>query len=346
MFHKIYIEKHLADRPRTLQMLARLEKISKHAEIIYIDHYETSFNHIKKPYLKKREELNLYVAEKKGQLVKVAPDAYGLSGEAHYYFVHAYNCIYECDYCYLQGYFHRPDIVIFINQEEILAAMDEIIKEHANHPLTQDKKVWFHAGEFSDSLALTHITGELEELFQFFSKRPNALLELRTKSINTKELIKLPPLPNIFISFSLSPEEQVKEHDLKTPKLNHRLKAIRALDELGFQIGIHFDPIIYTHRVIEDYEQLILSLNETISLSRIHYLSLGVVRFTDKVFSAMKKNYPTSKILDGSMVKSFDQKVRYPKPVRLWMMNKIKSLLVDHGLSKEKIYLCMEDEIE
>ena len=44
------------------------------------------------------------------QLVKETPAAYGLSGEPHYYFIHSYNCLYECDYCYLQGYFHSPDL--------------------------------------------------------------------------------------------------------------------------------------------------------------------------------------------------------------------------------------------
>jgi PleD family two-component response regulator len=40
-----------------------------------------------------------------------------------------------------------------------------------------------YAGEFSDSLALTHLTGELEIYHAFCEKNPKAIIELRTKEL-------------------------------------------------------------------------------------------------------------------------------------------------------------------
>jgi len=337
MFEVIYVEEQIFDHPQVLKITKRYPE----SEIKIIKSIQDIFGRVKKPYLQKRSNLNLFLGEKKGQLVKLAPAAYGLSGEPHYYFVHAYNCIYECNYCYLQGYFHSPDIVLFLNHEEISLEIKRIAKKHLlDHP---DKKVWFHAGEYSDSLALTHLSGELNHYFKLFKELKDCKLELRTKSINIKELLKEEPLDNVITSFSLSPSHRVKSNDLKTPPLNARLEAIKTLSERGFPIGIHFDPIIYDDHFLSSYEELIDLILEKISADKIQYISLGVVRFTKEVYQKVQKNYPQSDLLAQEFVRSFDNKIRYNRPMRQWMLAKIKKLLIDKGFANDQIYLCMED---
>jgi spore photoproduct lyase len=337
MFEIIYIEKQLLDHPRVLDILKKYPN----SEIKEIDKVEDVFGRVKKPYLQKRTNLNLFLGEKKGQLVKLAPPAYGLSGEPHYYFVHAYNCIYECNYCYLQGYFHSPDIVLYLNHEEIALEIKKVAADY--RALNPEQTVWFHAGEYSDSLALTSLSGELNHYFNLFKELPYCNLELRTKSVNIKELLKEEPLHNIVTSFSLSPAHRIKNNDLKTPPLKSRLEAIRELNEKGFPIGIHFDPIIYDDQFIETYEELADQLLENIPADKIRYISLGVVRFTKEVFQKVQKHYPDSDLLAQEFVRSFDNKIRYNRPMRLWMLAKIKQHFIDRGVSADRIYLCMED---
>lgn len=337
MFEVIYVEEHLLNHPRVLEIQSKYPR----SEIKMIQKIEDVFGRVKKPYLQKRTNLNLFLGEKKGQLVKPAPPAYGLSGEPHFYFVHAYNCIYECNYCYLQGYFHSPDIVLYLNHEEI---GQEIKRTAENcHKENPDHHVWFHAGEYSDSLALTSLSGELGHYFKLFKDLPYAKLELRTKSINIKELLKEKPLPNIVTSFSLSPAHRAKINDLKTPPLKSRLQAIGELHQKGFPIGIHFDPIIYDDQFLDSYQDLIDQLIEILPASNIEYISLGVVRFTKEVFQKVQKNYPDSDLLAQEFVRSFDNKIRYSRPMRLWMMGKIKDQLIAKGVEEKKIYLCMEE---
>lgn len=340
MFEIIYIENHINQHPRVLEILKKFPQ----SEIKIIDKVEDVFGRVKKPYLQKRTNLNLFLGEKKGQLVKLAPPAYGLDGEPHYYFVHAYNCIYECNYCYLQGYFHSPDIVLYINHEEIAAEIKRVATEF--HTSNKDSKVWFHAGEYSDSLALTHLSGELSHYFKLFKELPNANLELRTKSVNTRELLKETPLENVITSFSLSPAHRSKLNDLKTPPLKNRLAAIAELYSKNFPIGIHFDPIIYDDQFLESYTELCDQLLSNIDAESIRYISLGVVRFTKDVYHQVQKNYPDSDLLAQEFVKSFDNKIRYSRPMRQWMLAKIKQLLVERGVDAEKIYLCMEEAEE
>ena len=332
MFSRIFVEKSVGHLP---QITVIKERFSN-TPVTEIDAIEDIFGRVKKPYLQKRSNLQLFLGKKKGTLVKEAPDAYGLAGEPHYYFIHAYNCIYECEYCYLQGYFQSPDIVLFLNHDEIAIEIESVIKRHP------DQTVWFHAGEFSDSLALSHLTGELPFYFELFKRNPQAKLELRTKSANIKELKKLSALENVITSFSLSPQNRIKATDLKTPSLKHRLSAMRELQNLGHPVAIHLDPIIHEDNFLETYKGLFDELNEYLDLTSLAYVSMGVVRFTSKVFHQVKKNYPHSELLAAEFHSSFDGKVRYPRPFRLWLLGKIKQLALQSGLREEQIYLCME----
>lgn len=332
MWNEVYVENAIASHPRVKSILTKVAKAP-----LMLENFDDIWGRSKKPYLHKRDSLNLFLAHKKGQLLKLAPDAYGKIGEPHYYFIHAYNCIYECEYCYLQGYFNTPDIVLFINHEEIIQEMEKTL---ANHPQTQ---VWFHAGEFSDSLALTHLTGELELYHDFCQRHPQAIIELRTKSVNTRSLEKLPPLKNLIISFSLSPDKSAKSLDQKTPSTSARLKAMSKLHELGHAIAAHFDPITYTDEFKEEYRTLLNQMSELKLNQHLRYLSLGVVRFTKDVYREVERNYPESILHAMPLIKSFDGKVRYQRPLRMWMMNSIKELAIEQGVKAQCIYLCMEN---
>jgi spore photoproduct lyase len=332
MWNEVYVEEKILSHPRVKAILKKLGKVP-----LVLESYDDIWGRSKKPYLHKRDTLNLFLARKEGQLLKQAPDAYGSAGEPHYYFIHAYNCIYECQYCYLQGYFNSPDIVLFINHEEILEEMQTTLRKYPG------RKVWFHAGEFSDSLALTHLTGELELYHEFCRLNPNALIELRTKSVNIKEILKLSALPNFIVSFSLSPENMGRKVDLKTPSVSSRLKAMEQLRGLGFSLAAHFDPIIFEDHLKDNYSSLLKEMAEKKLTEDLAYLSLGVVRFTKDVYREAEKNYPDSVIHSSPMVKSFDGKVRYHRPMRMWMMNTIKDLALSFGVKKERIYLCMEE---
>ncbi len=302
-----------------------------------IDNIDEVFGRVKKNYLEKREALQVFIGKKRGQLIKEAPNAYGQSGEKHFYFVHAYNCIYECEYCYLQGYFHSPDLVVYTNHDEIRQEMKKLIEQ-------ESQGIWFHAGEFSDSLALSHITKEWDAYWDFFANYPKAKLELRTKSANLRALENLDAQKNCIISFSLSPQEQVKKYDHKTASLKARLSAISKLAKKSHPIGIHLDPVIYTPSFLEDYRELLNALSHALAFEQITYVSLGVVRFSKKVFHQLENNYPDSSLLSSPYTKSFDGKIRYSRAMRLYILKSIEKLCLEMGFQNSQIYLCMEDD--
>ena len=332
MFEKVFIEKGVIDSKYTQRILSKL----KCTEYTELEKVEDVWGRVKKPYLQKRKTLNLFIGRKVGELVKETPDAYGIGTQKHYYFIHAYNCIYECQYCYLQGYFNTPDIVLFVNHDEIIEQMQLRVD--------QNPDAWFHAGEFSDSLALSHLTGEWDEYWDFFKRNQEAKLELRTKSVNLKSILDLEPLSNIYVSFTLAGFKEGKEFDLKTPSVKARLSAIKKLVEKGFMIGLHFDPIIYTDTTIESYENIIKMIAEIIPPHLLGYISIGVVRFTKDVYREVENNYSDSPMLLQNFNKSFDGKVRYSKPMRMWILNTVRDICLKNKIEDKKIYLCMEED--
>ncbi len=338
MFKQIFIEERIKDSHRVSSILQKLNRYSP--RVTYIDHVSNYFGQFKKPYLQKRTNLNLYLGKKDGTLVKKAPNAYGTKDEEHYYFVYQYNCIYECQYCYLQGHFKSPDLVWFLNFEDIALEIQRTVHEHLK---TSSNKIWFHAGEFSDSLALSHFTEEWPFFFDLFSKLPQeANLELRTKSANSKVIKDLPPQKNILITFSLSPEEQIQQYDLKTASLKARLASIKELLQNNHRVGIHLDPLIYSHNFEEEIEKLLSTIDEEISLSKLSLISLGVVRFTKDVYRQFQQNYPESTILAAHFKMAPDGLYRNHRLVRENLFYLTKKQLYKMGVNEKNIYLCME----
>lgn len=332
---KIFIEQQVQQHPQTQRIISAFPKSPIH-EIAKV---EDVFERARKPYLQKRDSLNLFIGKKEGQLVKPAPEAYGVSGEPHYYFVHAYNCIYECEYCYLQGYFQSPDLVMFVNHDEIISEIRTVAGAHS-----ANETVWFHAGEFSDSLALSHITREWDQYWDAFAEMPNAKLELRTKSVNIKSIMDLQPIENIVLTYSMSPAEASRKYDRKTPSLSARMKALTALAERKFRLGLHLDPIVYTENFAIDYRDMMSEIAKNIPESLIEYISLGVVRFSKDSYLEFSRNYPESELLAAEFVKGMDGKVRYNRPMRLHILHTVRQICIEAGIQSHKVYLCMEDE--
>ncbi len=335
MFKRIFVERHLRDSERVKEITARFRSIP----VSYIDNIDNVFERVRKPYLLKRRDLALFLGVKRGKRIRESPAFYGVSEGPHYLLMHAYNCIHECAYCYLQGYFNSPDIVLFLNFEDFASEI-----EAATNTTPIGQKTWFHAGEYSDSLALSHLSGALPFFFERFDRLPRARLELRTKSANFKPLLALDPKPNIVTSFTLTPQPWVDRYEYNTPPLQSRIHALDALSRRGHPIAVHFDPIIYHEDVEQAYRALLEQLFNTVSPKQLEYLSLGVVRFTKQVFSQIKINYPNSELLAAEFIKGNDGKVSYNRPMRLWLLNRIKALCLDAGISEERIYLCMEDD--
>ncbi len=334
-FRKIMFETDVLEYPQAQKILEQFSKVPQQ-EINRVDDF---FGRAYKPYLQKRDSLQLFLGKKRGKLLKQTPDAYGIGTGPHYYFVHAYNCIFECEYCYLQGYFSSPDIVLFLNHDEICKSIVERTKADL---ASGHKQVWFHAGEFSDSLALASWTGELRAYWDCFKKLPNAALELRSKSANIRPVLEQEPLENVVISFSMSPKKVVGEIEHGTSPVSARIKAAAQLQAKGYPVAFHFDPVIHRPNWKTQYQELFASMGKFIQMDKVRYASLGTVRFSSDDLRQVQKNYPRSKLLGAVFEKDHEGKHQYPVAMRKEILSQLRAQAERAGIPPEVIYDCMQ----
>ena len=177
-------------------------------------------------------------------------------------------------------------------------------------------------------------------LYFYFKKLPFVILELKTKSDNIKSLLNLKPLKNIVVSWSLNPQKIVKEEEKYTASLNKRLKSAYLLQQKGWYVGFHFDPIIYSPDYKDIYLEVIKRLRKFYP-KKIAWISLGTLRFPPRTPQVIKERFPDTKILNGEFILSNDNKYRYFRHIRReiykFMLDNLKMYFKD-----VPIYLCME----
>lgn len=247
------------------------------------------------------------------------------------------NCPMDCSYCILQSYFNHPNIRVFTNLDEKLEA---VLDEIDSNP---GRIYRIGTGEFTDSLALDHLTGWAQMLIPLFSARKNAILELKTKTDNIDGVLKTSERDRIIISWSLNSAYISSREEHRAPSLRARLEAARRCQAEGFIVGFHFDPMIVHPGWEEGYARTVDMLDSAIDPKRVIWISMGSMRYMPALKSVIRRRHPKTCILDGEFVPGFDGKMRYFKPIRIELYRalceKLKAWHPDPGL-----YLCMESD--
>ncbi|MFH1245662.1 MAG: hypothetical protein V1662_04180, partial [Candidatus Omnitrophota bacterium] len=243
-----------------------------------------------------------------------------------------FGCIFDCDYCFLQGYVNSRGIILSSN-------IDSFFEKFSCY-----KKAGMRmgTGEFSDSLVLDEITRYSIPIIEFFRKQENVVFEFKTKSVNVKNILEARHSGNIVVSWSLNPQSVIDENEFFTPSLKQRLTAALKCVEAGYKAGFHFDPVIYFDSWEKEYALLIEDLFTKIKPKHIAWISIGTFRFSPALKQVIERRFPENSILNEELLLGFDNKLRYPYQLRLGIYKKMIELLTKHS-SKLNLYLCMED---
>lgn len=242
------------------------------------------------------------------------------------------GCILSCSYCILRDYLNAPGI-------RARRVTPSVLEEIETSIASSDHIPRFGTGELSDSLALDRRLRLNEPLVTFFGEKKKALLELKSKWASIDHL--RPVLnPYTVISFSLAPPRIIAAEEKRTSPLHRRLKTLRKAQELGCFVGIHFDPIVIYPGFEKDYEYLIDDVGRIVDLSRVIWVSLGLLRFMPRSMGRFLEEGRRN-LLAGEFVRGEDGKYRYIKAERIRVFRMIRDMLKERedGLF---IYLCME----
>lgn len=279
----------------------------------------------------------LHLLTYKGKFLKPCPGTRGYICCGYQILNLATNCPLDCSYCILQSYFNQSNLRIFVNLQEEL---ENILQTIDCKP---DKIFRIGTGEFTDSLAMDHITGLSEILLPVFSKRKNAVLELKTKTNRVKRLLASRHRDRIIVSWSLNSPYISTREEHGAARLKKRLEAARLCQAEGYALGFHFDPLIYHENWREEYLKVIELIDKYIHPKRIIWISLGSFRFMPELRPIIRKRHPETCILDGEFIVGLDGKMRYFKPLRIELYSFIRQYLEKWNPSPG-LYLCMESD--
>ncbi|MBU0682597.1 MAG: DNA photolyase [Proteobacteria bacterium] len=249
------------------------------------------------------------------------------------------GCPMDCVYCILQAYLNKPWLTFFVNSHDLFAELDLAFK--------RTSQFWrIGTGEFTDSLAIDHITRLSPLLINYMRDKTKGVLELKTKSVSIQHLANLDHNGRTVIAWSLNAPAIMTKEELHTASLDERLAAACQVADMGYKLAFHFDPIIYHDGWQEGYSATIKKLFATVPAEKIAWISLGALRFLPQLKAIALTRFPGSTFFHEEFILGLDNKYRYFRALRVEMykhlLNEMRALASPHTC----LYFCMEsDEI-
>ena len=285
LFSHLYIEEDANGYPLTDRLKSRFST-STH---VSIGNYKEVFNRPRQRWDHQRHSQKLIIAKRRDAfLYKGSPFVPNFTHDRFYYTTPILNCIYGCEYCYLQGMFPSANMVVFVNETDFIA--------HATDTLTPEAPAYLCISYDTDLLAVEQIFGFCATWIQYASENPHVTIEIRTKSANIAALREISPPPNVILAWTLSPQSVTKRYEHKTPTLPARLQAIRTAQELGWKVRLCYDPILQVPEWRSEYANLVEETFTTIDPDKIIDTSLGVFRIASGYLRTMQEQTPESSI--------------------------------------------------
>ncbi|OED36517.1 hypothetical protein AB834_03035 [PVC group bacterium (ex Bugula neritina AB1)] len=280
-----------------------------------------------------RKKKHIYLYVNKGSFIRkknFGQDC--INTDKAYCLDHVIGCQFACVYCYLHSYLKDEPLV------KVAVNIDDMFEELEN--ITQDQEPFFiSTGELSDSLLFEPITNLTTYLYDFLKTRPQVTLELRSKSRYTSFLENIKPLPNMYLTWSLSPPEVVKKYELKTASFEERVQALKKCQEKGFSIGIIMDPMIHYDDWKKGYTEMVDSLASQVDLTKVQRIFVGSFRYMKGMDRDIQNIFSKTDLFSSEFVLARDGKYRYYKPLR----EKMYRLVIDRlAFYQKKVSLSME----
>ncbi len=279
---RIYCEKQAFDHTISQAILAKFPNVS----IILIDHYKDVFNRSQQSFAHQKNNQALILAKKERNFFYRAAERIISFGEAQLVYTDQIrNCIYDCDYCFLQGMHRSAHLLIFVNEEDFLQAIQT--------ELTTTDAIALSISYLTDLLAFEELYPWHQKWLELAKQHPHLSIESRTKSNNAHILFAANPVPNFILTWSLNPKQIIRTYELGCASFENRIFQLQQALQLGWTVRISIDPIILIPQWKQVYHDFIDLLAQRIDLKKIDAISYGFFRMHPAQLDYMKKDRKT-----------------------------------------------------
>lgn len=301
-FTYIYVEEQALEHDNTKHILGKFPD----AHIIPIKHYKDIFNRRNQnPIMQKNAPSLILAVQNETFIYPGAPVCQSFGNEYFYYSSLIMNCIFDCEYCYLQGMYPSGHPVIFVNIEDCFDKLSGLLKEHP---------IYLCISFDTDLLAFENITGYVAKWIDYCRTQPDLTIEIRTKSANFKAISDLDIPDNVILAWTLTPDYVINHFEHKTPSLDKRVEAACKAIDKGLNVRLCFDPVLYFPDYQTEYTDFFKYVFDKVNPSRIKDVSFGEFRVSCDYLKKMRRLRPDSLVLQypydtGSGVAGYDKKL-------------------------------------
>jgi len=220
------------------------------------------------------------------------------------------NCVYDCEYCFLQATYRacRPFVCAYVMD------FDRLGQELRRRFTDENGTILLNAGEMSDPIACDPL-GNMPWLVTLFGNMGNVKLLLLTKSGHAEitPLLDAPHDGNTVMAWSINCPEMIEKHEHGAAFLEERLKAARAAQDAGYEVRFRLDPMLVFPGWREAYGEAVAAVYvRGIRPSRI---TLGSFRMLTPLKHIIAKRFPESPLLAQPLEKH-GKRLRYRQEVR------------------------------
>jgi len=325
-FSHIYLEKEALHYPDAKLVLEKFPK----ATLVQIDNYMEFFARARQDFRAQKSSKKIILAKKRSGFLypgsKATPD---FGHKNFFYNSLVLNCLFDCQYCYLQGMYPSANIVSFVNSEDFFDATSQKLSELG--------ELYLCISYDTDLLAFEGIIPHAKRWIEFARGNPGLTLELRTKSANYRAISSILPTQNFILAWTFSPESVVHQIEKDTPSLKARLKSAQAALSAGWQVRICIDPVIIVEGWEDAYKDLINQIFEVLDPNKFRDFYFGSLRMNREYFKAIKKQYSAAQIFEADFSESHKTVTYSPQ-----IQNLIKNKIISHALRfmpEEKLFM-------
>lgn len=286
LFSHIYIEQDVQDHPFTAQIQSRLPK----ALTVPIQSVSELTQRRSAAWSYQKRTPKLILARNRSDLLYPCSDVAPNFGHPHFYYaVPMQNCLYDCEYCYLQGMYNSAHLVLFVNQKEIQEAVLARAQELGS--------LYLCIAYDNDLLAFEGILGVVGHWIDALRDFPQVTVEVRTKSANFRALGARPAAPNFILAWTLSPPSVISAFEAKTPPLEARLESMQQASSAGWPVRLCLDPLIPVRNWKQHYSDLLARLDKERVWEKVQDVSYGLFRMNKDYLRKARKARPDSSLL-------------------------------------------------
>lgn len=282
-FRNVYLEEGLT-HPVVEEILGHLPE----SRVVTIRHFKDVFNRGHQDFQVQKQDTALILARKTEHFVYPGAPVCQSFGNEHFYYTSVLmNCLYDCEYCYLQGMYPGGHMVAFVNLEDYFSEIEKLLRQHP---------VYLCVSFDTDLLAMEAVLGFGQRWCAFAKTHKALTIEIRTKGDAAYFLKRMEGhVPeNVILAWTLSPQCVISAYEHRTACLERRLTAMKHAMDMGFHVRACFDPAILVQDFEKEYGSLIDQVFDKIPAQRLYDASIGTFRISQEYLKTMRRNRPGS----------------------------------------------------